>query len=293
MQRLLHSSLPHLVLQGCLMGIGFVVARYALRMFGPLTLRSVHMGISVVLLIAVYAFLRRRLPQDWALWGQALLVGLAGTALPIISMVMMLKYLSSGVATLFLSLNPVVVMFLAWLFLSGEPLTARKLAGAAVAFGGASLILLRGESGLGVLSRADPRGYAWSASAVLSLAGFFVYARRYLTKFNMMDITLARLLVAVVVFFALGWQIEGLDVSAASFGGWMAILYLGVMVSFVAYQYEFYIIRRFGASTNAQINYITPIVATLGGVLALGEQFTPTIAAGMAAVLVGLWLING
>ena len=275
------------------MGVGFVVARYALSMLGPLMLRSLHMGISILLFLVVFAVRRQKLPWGRSFWGQAFLVGLVGTALPVISMVMALKYLSSGVTTLFLSLIPVVVMFLAWVFLPGEPLTRRKLLGAIVAFGGACLILLNGESGLHSITRADPRGYAWSASAVLSLAGFFVYARRYLTTYNMMDITLARILVATVIFFILGWQIEGFDLAQVSFGGWMAILYLGTFISFVAYQFEFHIIRRFGASTYSQINYVTPIVATLGGVLMLGEQFTLTIAAGMAAVLLGLWLING
>lgn len=288
-----NSSLPSIILQGSIIGIAIVLTRYGLRMFGPLTLRSLQMGIAILCFFAVYAARRQRLPQGRSLWGHAILVGLLGTALPIISIVMALKYLSSGVLALFLSLTPVIVMFLAWYFLPGEPLTGRKLFGAAVAFGGAGLILLSGESGLQSLSSADPRGYALSAAAVLSLAGYFIYTRRYLTSYNMLDITLARVLVATVVLSLLAWQIEGFGLLQASWGGWLALLYLGTILSFFAYQFEFHIIRRFGASTVSQMNYITPIVATLGGVLLLGELFTLTIAVGIAAVLIGVWLING
>ena len=45
-------------------------------------------------------------------------------------------------------------------------------------------LILRGETGLGDLAGADPRGYAWVAVGLLGTAGSSIYAHRFLRSAN-------------------------------------------------------------------------------------------------------------
>ncbi|MFN2222982.1 MAG: EamA family transporter, partial [Candidatus Promineifilaceae bacterium] len=51
-------------------------------------------------------------------------------------------------------------------------------------------------------------------------------------------------------------------------------------------------IQRFGATASAITAYIIPIVATLGGVLLLGETITRDMSIGMGLIVVGVAIIN-
>jgi drug/metabolite transporter (DMT)-like permease len=50
--------------------------------------------------------------------------------------------------------------------------------------------------------------------------------------------------------------------------------------------------RRVGAPLAAQTGMIGPMSTVLLGVLILDEPFTPWVAAGMALVLAGVWLLS-
>ena len=52
------------------------------------------------------------------------------------------------------------------------------------------------------------------------------------------------------------------------------------------------IIKRFGATIAALSSYVTPVVATVGGVLVLGETFTGVMLAGIGLIIAGIGLIN-
>ena len=56
--------------------------------------------------------------------------------------------------------------------------------------------------------------------------------------------------------------------------------------------YYFYIVRRFGATPAAMTNYLVPIVASIGGVLLLGEQATAGMLVGMMIIIGGIALIS-
>jgi drug/metabolite transporter (DMT)-like permease len=54
----------------------------------------------------------------------------------------------------------------------------------------------------------------------------------------------------------------------------------------------FHNIQRFGATASAVTAYVIPIVATLGGVLLLGETITKGMALGMGLIVGGVAIIN-
>jgi drug/metabolite transporter (DMT)-like permease len=77
---------------------------------------------------------------------------------------------------------------------------------------------------------------------------------------------------------AIGWRT----------GPVLALLYLAVVGSSVAFTLYYWLLRRLPATSLSLINYATPVVAVLVGTLLLDEPFTVRVLFGAALVVIGV-----
>ena len=199
-----------------------------------------------------------------------------------------LRFQSSGVTSLLATLSPISTVLLAHLFLKDEPLDAWRIMGALIAFVGAGILLVRGESGLAGLARADWRGYAWALLGMTSNSAGLVFARRYLRSEDPFVVTSIRILVGAAVVSILAGVSPGFDFSNVRLTGILALGYAAVVGTFLAFLFYLMSVQRFGATVASKSEYVVPLAATGLGVLILGEQVTPTMLAGMAVIFLGL-----
>jgi drug/metabolite transporter (DMT)-like permease len=73
---------------------------------------------------------------------------------------------------------------------------------------------------------------------------------------------------------------------------WVALVWLGVLGSCVAYLLYFNLIQQVGSTRATMVTYLMPLVGVALGVLFLQEPFTLGLAAGAALVLFGVWVVN-
>jgi len=274
-------------------GSTVLVSRFFVGQLSPLNYVGLRISIGALPFFIFFLLrYRRRLKSvDRRLWKQGLIIGILYDALPFTLFVNALQYLSAGVAAILFSLYPVCVVFMAHFLLPEEPLTRRKTFGVVIALGGAVLITALGESGLHDVGHANPLGYVLMIACVITSAVSTIYMRKQLIHFDVLDVTSVRLFFAALIMMPLSIAIEGLDLSRVTRTGY-AVFSIGIAFDLISMPLNFYIIKRFGASTSSTADYITLIVATLGGVLLLGEQITWGIAAGMALIVSGIIMIN-
>ncbi len=281
------------LLLGFFYGSTIVVSRFSVGQYDPRTYISLRLLLAAACHVGVYAFSRqRRWSRDRGLWWRAGLLGVIGTALPMTAVVSSLQYLSSGVASLLLTLNPVIVVVLAQFFLRDEKLTWLKSAGVAVAFSGAGLLFLRGETGLSTFAETDWHGYAWVAVGVLAGGGAAVYARRFLRTGDAWDVASIRMVTAAAVLLPIVALTVGFDMSNVTAIGYAGLLYAALTGTFGGMWLSFYLIKQYGATVASQTTYVIPIISTVLGAVALGEQISGTMLAGMAIIFAGLTLLN-
>ena len=72
----------------------------------------------------------------------------------------------------------------------------------------------------------------------------------------------------------------------------LALIYAAIFGTFLGMLLSLYNIQRFGATAAVMSAYVIPVVATLTGVLLLGEQITSGMVGGMILISVGVWLLN-
>lgn len=287
------EALPSVLLLGLLYGTTLIVSRFSVGQYAPLTyiaLRLVLGSCGMVVLFA--ALLRRRWPRSLALWKQAALLGIVGTALPMIGVIGSLAYQSSGVTALLMTTAPAITVLLAHFFLPEERLDWRKAGGIALALGGAGLLILRGETGLRDVTAASPIGYALVLGGITLESLTIVYSRRYLRQADVFDIAGSRMIVAMLVVLPLSLALVGFDLSGVSAVGYAGLLYAAAAGTFGGLLLSFHITQRHGATAVSLTSYIIPVVAAVGGVLLLGEQVTSTMLAGMALIIGGVAFLH-
>jgi drug/metabolite transporter (DMT)-like permease len=290
---LAHSPFPSVFLTGVLLGSTLVVTRFSLGQFETQTYVALRLaGGALAFLIGYLIFRLRPWPRDPGLWLRAGIYGLIGTALTMTGFTQSLRYQSSGVTSLLTTLSPVETALLAHFFLKGESLTRQRLFGGVLAFAGAGLLLLRGESGLADLAQADWRGYAWALMGITSNSIGLVYARRWLRTEDPFVVTSIRIITGALAIGLLTALTVGYDLGAVRPSGLLAVLYAAIAGTFMAFLFYLTIVQRFSATIASQTEYVVPLIATGLGVIFLGEQVTLTMLAGMLIIFAGLAIFD-
>jgi len=287
------QALPYVLLQGFLFGSTLIASRFSVGQFHPTTYIGIRMVLASLCHMVVYMLAR---PQKWPssshLWRHAALLGVIGTAVPMVAIVSSLQYQSAGLTSVLLTSGPAVTVLMAHFFLADETLNPAKVAGVVLALGGAVLLAVRGESGLPDVSQASPLGYGLVALAILSASSMTIYARRYMRDYDFFDVASVRMFVATLTVMPLSALLVGVDLSGVDVRGYTALVYAALVGTFSGLMLSFYNIKRFGATAASMPLYVIPVVASLGGALVLGEQITTGMLAGTGLIAAGIALIN-
>jgi drug/metabolite transporter (DMT)-like permease len=285
--------LPFVALQGLIFGSSMVVSRFVLGQFDPRAYVSLRLIIAGLAHASAYGVLRtRQLPRDATLWRRAGLLGVMGPAIPMVCVVSSMQYMASSVASLLITLNPALVVIMSHFFLAEERLTARRIIGVLVAFTGAAVLLIQGETGLGQFAQADWRGYAWILAGMVCSAAGSVYAHRYLRDADSFDVASIRMFTAALILIPITLFTVGYDMSRVQLSGVAALAYGAIVGAFAAFVLAFYILKRFGAPGSSLSSYIIPVVTAVLGVILLGEQVTGVMLLSTGLIFLGIALLN-
>jgi drug/metabolite transporter (DMT)-like permease len=214
-----------------------------------------------------------------------------GTAIPMTGIVASLQYLSSGLASILITVNPAITVLLAHFLLTDERLSGTKILGVLLALGGAILLAALGETGLAD-EGGSLYGYILLFVAMISASAMTIYTRKYVQGFDAIDVTGIRMFVAALVVMPLSYVFIGFDLTQVDSQGVFALIYAAIFGTSLGMLLSLYNIQRFGATAAVMAAYVIPVVASITGVLLLGERITVGMVGGMILISVGVWLLN-
>ena len=268
-------------------GGAFMFVRIALRDFPPLTLAA---GRILIGAISLYAIMRLRgvsLPsfRDTQLWRFILLIALLSSSMPFALLSWGQQHVPSAFAGMTMAALPIFVLPLAHFFVPGEQIYVRKVIGFSVGFLGA--VLLIGTSNLGVTE-----GGIETIARVACVTAAFCYAcgsiaTRQCPPVNELALSTGSLMVAALILTPIAVIFDGLP-KQPSFTGAMAILYLGLIPTALAFIIKVAVTRSAGPSFMTLTNYQVPVWSVVFGSLFLGEILPVTLFIALGLILLGL-----
>ncbi|MEV4504554.1 EamA family transporter [Streptomyces klenkii] len=217
----------------------------------------------------------RRLPQGvW--WWRALVLGALNIGAFFALLFVAAYRLPGGVAATVGAIQPLLVALLASGLL-GERLKPRTLIAAVAGVAGVSLLVLRAGA------RLDGLGVAAAAGGAVVMATGVVLSKRWASPAPLLATTgwqlvAGGLLLLPVAFFAEGPPPVPTSTNLAGYA------YLAVIGSALAYALWFRGIRLLSPTDVTFLGLLSPLVATVLGWLALGQELT--VAQGFGAVVV-------
>lgn len=198
------------------------------------------------------------------------------------------QHVSSGLAAVLQATIPAFGLALAHLHLPGERLTWAKAAGVVLGIAGVAVIF---SNQLALAGRMA----VWGGAAIVAGAACAAYSN-VLVKARGREIE-----PAVLAAGQMACGMAPLMLAGTLFEGsplkfrwtWLAVgslLYLTVVGSVVAFMLYYWLVRHMDVTKTMLISLVTPFVAVLLGMAALGEELTWRALAGAALIVSGIAL---
>jgi drug/metabolite transporter (DMT)-like permease len=274
-----------------LWGSTYLAMRLAIATIPPfLMAASRHLTAGVLL----YAFARLRGAPRPRLehWRSAAIIGGLLLAIGNGAVVWAEQRVSSGMASLLISSEPMWIVLFAWLRRDGRRPRPQVVVGLLVGLAGLALLVRPGHDGGAAV---DLVGVAALLLASISWAAGSLYVQRATLPSSPLLSTSMQMLCGGGLLFVAG-SLTGepahFALSQISASSALAVLYLVVFGSLIGYTAYTWLLRSASAVLVSTYAYVNPVVAVFLGWALVHEQVTGGMLLGAAVILVGVALIT-
>jgi drug/metabolite transporter (DMT)-like permease len=212
------------------------------------------------------------------------------TAIPFVLIPWGETRIDSALAAILNATVPLFTIVIAHFWLSDERITPARLGGLLVGFLGVVVLMSRD---LGMAHAA--RSLTGQAAVLLSAISYAVaatFSRRHLRGHPpLLQATMVVLFADVFVWLAAAVGERPLRLPALPVT-WIALAWLGLLGSCVAYLLYYYLINAWGPTRASLVAYVFPVIGLLLGILVLHEAADWRLLAGTVLVVIGIAVVN-
>jgi len=276
------------ILLGAIWGSSFMWIKIAIQEVGPITLVAFRAVFGLLFCLVVIFIQRVPLPRTHKEWAPLLLIGVTNIAIPFFLISWGELHIDSAVASILDATVPLFTILLAHFLLQDDRITLPKMLGLMVGFGGIIVLMSKdiGASSSSLLGQA----------AVILASVFYAISAIYIRKVTIDTPGILRSAGPLVSASAIMW------LGAVVFEGpihipqlgitWIALLFMGILGSGLAFVMAFYLIHEIGPTRTTMVTYLFPLGGIILGVIFLKEQLTWQVIAGAALIIASLVVAN-
>ena len=275
-------------------GASFVATKIALHDLAPVALVWARFTLGIPVLGGIVLARRQLRPIGSRDFGYFLLLGFLGITFHQWLQSHALVTSQATTTGWIIATTPLSIAILGRLFLR-ERLGLWGVAGILIAAFGVLLVVARGDLGSIAVGHLGAPGDVLILISTVNWAVFSVLSRdglkRHPAALMMFYVMLLGWLLTTALFAAQG-GFQHTVWSALSGRGLLALLFLGVICSGVAYVFWYDALESLPASRVGAFLYLEPLVTVVVAAALLGEAVRLGTMAGGAIILAGIWLVN-
>lgn len=287
---------PFLVLS-FVWGTSYLWIKVALETLPPLTLVAGRLVLGTAFVAAVVVLAREPLPRLPRQYGTLLVLSVINIVIPFLLITYSEETVDSAVAAILNATVPLFVIVIAPLVLPDERVTVGRIAGLALGFAGVVLLVAPGLAaslGPGGGPDAGVGAELMLIGSSLSYACGNVYARRSVRGLAPMIPALFQVGFAAAITVPLALLVDRPWAGPAPApAALLAVAWLGLLGSGLAYLCYFTILRHWGSMRTSMTSYLLPVVGLAAGALVLDEAVTAGRVGGTALIAGGIAIVSG
>jgi drug/metabolite transporter (DMT)-like permease len=265
---------------------GFAPSRVVLREVPALWVLGARLAIAGPLLLVLARMRGLEMPRTRRQWGTAVAVGVLVNVVYLGLLYVALHDLSSGMAAIIASTNPLVLAMIAPALLGETPKRATVL-GIVIGFAGVAFTMWHRIGN--ALER--PQSIAVAFVSVLGLvASTVVYKRAAYPPRMVMAATGVQLLVGSAILLPAAIIVNGAPTLPHDAAPWLSFAYLTLVMSVGASLLWFWLLAHGDATRLSAFYFLVPVFGLAIGHLLLGEVVTGRDALGAIVIAVGISL---
>lgn len=273
---------------GLVWGSSFFWIKIGLQEVGPLHVVFFRVSFALLGLAAFYLLTRRSFTFRKA-WRLYLFLGIFNVALPFFLVSWSEKHITSGMASILNSMQPLTTSLIAAMFIKEEKLTPQRIIGLLLGFGGV-LVLMSNKLSGEVTNEAI--GILAMVIAVFGYGSSGVFARLHNDGVKPEDQALGQFILGVFFIIPAMLTFESpftLPVRPLSY---LAFAWLGLLGSFFAAITWYSLLDEIGPARVSMTTYMFPLVGVILGATILKEPVDWRIALGGIMILGAIIIVN-
>ena len=265
-----------------LWGSLYVAGKYVLDKVPPFTVSLVRYAVAFLLLF-LFIRIKKYRPVEKRDYKYIFMIGFLGYFVALVLQLLGTKFSSASFAALVNSLNPIVIMIMAAIFLH-EKLTVQKVAGLTLGLAGVYAII-GGVHGEDMMA-----GIVLSLISVLLWSYVSIIIRKISHRYPPLLITAWSMGVALVCTLPVSAVELSYTPAVWDTGVILALLHMAVMCTCVAHLLWNESLSLTEAGTCSAFYPVQPLSATALGILLLGESVSLSFWIGSALIIAGVML---
>jgi len=271
---------------GALWGSSFGAIKIALHGVTPLTVMSVRILLAGAALLLLILVRKTPLPRGIQNWIKISWMALFGTLIPFFLVPWGQLQIDSSLAAILMAVSPLFALTLGHFFSEHESFTLRQLLAMMDGFYG--ILLVFGENAISSIN-----GNIWAQLAVIGAGFCYTISGVIVSRVrgaSADSVSASIFICSSVIVFPLWMILEqpwSLHFETESL---LALTYLGLVSTGMAFLMRYYIILRAGAVFLSYVAFIIPMFGILFGILFLGETISVNTMGAVVLILSGVYL---
>jgi drug/metabolite transporter (DMT)-like permease len=255
----------------------------ALPVFSPFGIAFIRNLLGALVLWGYLFYKKISIPRDRSVFGWIFLIGLCSNIIPVVIVPFAQTQVTSSLTGIINAMSPIFAVIFTLLLFKHEAIKPIQIFGILLAFFGVAVVF-----GIWDIESAPWWAYLFLILAVTSFGLVAPIIAKYISPKNYPPVALATIQVTIAAVVLLPTFIfKGFNSYDFSLGPILAISVIGIFSTGFAFAWNYQIVSLVGSSVAATVNFVTPIVAVIAGVLVLNEPITWNEPVGGAIVILG------